>query len=196
MKNNRTGILKTASRLFTQQGIQRISIEEVASQCSLSKKTFYLFFHSKEELVSNVVEAQLAQSTQHLSTYNGISPDAIIELTNFFECIETMLNVFTPAFLCDVEMYFPGIHMKIKTFADEKMIPFLCQNIHRGITENIYRADLKKDVAAKLYLWELKKAVEEGFVARPYTAQLIGTINNFFIHSLVNSKGKKLLIGK
>lgn len=196
MKNIRSCIIQKASLLFAQHGAQDVSMDDVAKECGISKKTVYLFFNSKEELVLKVVEAQIAKSAQYLSIYNGISPDAITELNNFFGCIEKMLDVLTPAFLPDIEKYYPDVYLIIQTFANENIIPFIYQNISRGITENIYRADLKKDVAGKIYSWELKKAIEESYTFNQSGSQLVCTINNFFLHSLVNSKGKKLLLSK
>lgn len=196
MKNIKSSILQKASFLFAKQGTQAVSIEDVTKECGISKKTLYLFFGSKEELIMNIVEAQIAKSIQYLSIYNGISPDAITELYNFFGCIEKMLDVFTPVFLFDVKKYFPDVYLKIQTFKNENMGPFIYQNISRGIIEEMYRADLKKDVAEKIYTWELHKAMEESYASNDSCSQLVSTINNFFLHSLVNSKGKKLLLSK
>jgi TetR/AcrR family transcriptional regulator, cholesterol catabolism regulator len=196
MKNIKISIIQKASLLFAKHGTQAVSMDDVAKACGISKKTVYLFFERKEELIQKVVETQIEKSIQYLSLYNGISPDAITELNNFFGCIEKMMDIFTPAFLLDVKKYFPDAYGQIQTLVNESMIPFIYKNISRGITEEMYRADLKKDVAGKIYSWELHKAMEESYVSNQSGNQLVCTINNFFIHSLVNSKGKKLLLSK
>ncbi len=49
-------IKKTALELFTNQGVNRVSMDEIAAQAKVSKVTIYKYFHSKEELQLAVVD--------------------------------------------------------------------------------------------------------------------------------------------
>ena len=196
MKNIQNAIIQKASLLFARRGTQAIAMDDVAQECCISIKTMYLFFESKDDLVTKVVVAQITKTHQYLSIYNGMSPDAITELNNFFGCIEKMLDIFTPAFLRDIKKHLPDAYRLIENFKNESLIPFIHQNISRGINEETYKTDLIKDMAGKIYSWELHKAMEESYALVHSENQLVSNINNFFLQSLVNSKGKKLLLSK
>jgi len=196
MKNIKNSIIHKASLLFAQNGTQPVSMDDVAKECGLSKRTIYLLFASKEEIVLKVVETQLDKTQQYLSIYSGISSDAVTELNNYFGCIEKMLDIFTPVFLLDLKKYFPDLYLKFETFKNENMIPFIHQNINRGITEETYRLELKKDLVGKMYSWELLNAMKEKVTYRQSGNQLIYNIHNLFLHGLLNSKGKRLLLSK
>ncbi|NML21434.1 TetR/AcrR family transcriptional regulator [Pseudoflavitalea sp. G-6-1-2] len=196
MKNVKSSILRTASSLFARQGIRNVSTNAVAKECGISKKTLYLFFESKEILLQEVVDSQIARVNQFMSMFNGISPDAITELNNFFGCIESLLDVFTPQFLNETAKIYPAVHSRINGFRDEVVVPFIHQNIGRGMAEETYRTDLSKEDASDLYCWQLQHAME-GHVDHPgMINQLVSNINNAFLHSIVNSRGKKLLLTK
>jgi TetR/AcrR family transcriptional regulator, cholesterol catabolism regulator len=196
MKNIKNSIIHKASLLFAQNGIQPVSMDDVAKECGLSNKTIYLLFPSKEEIVLKVVETQLDKTQQYLSIYSDILSDAVTELNNFFGCIEKMLDIFTPTFLLDLKKYFPDLYLKFETFKNENMIPFIHQNINRGITEETYRLELKKDFVGKMYSWELLNAMKEKVTYSQSGNQLIYNIHNLFLYGLLNSKGKRLLLSK
>lgn len=196
MKNVKSSILRTASLLFAKQGIRSVSTNAVARECGISKKTLYLFFESKEILLQEVADAQITRVNQFMSMYNGISPDAITEMNNFFGCIESLLDTFTPQFLNETKKIYPAVYNRIMNFREEVVIPFIHQNISRGMAEETYRAELEKEGASSIYCWQLLHAME-GRVDHPgMINQLVYNINNYFLHSIVNSRGKKLLLSK
>ena len=59
-RDTKVQILKTASELFHQFGFHKVSVDEIISKISISKKTFYKHFESKEILVLKLIENKLA----------------------------------------------------------------------------------------------------------------------------------------
>lgn len=54
----RTSIVKAASHLFYVDGIRAVSLDAVAERASVTKKTLYYHFASKDDLVAAYLEAQ------------------------------------------------------------------------------------------------------------------------------------------
>lgn len=84
----RQAIIETASRLFLENGFERTSMSEIASQLGGSKGTLYNYFNCKEDLFGEVI-AQLADVYM-----NDILPPSI-------ECenVEQALRAFGEKFL-------------------------------------------------------------------------------------------------
>lgn len=58
-------IVEAAYELFLEQGVESVSIQEIADRAGVAKGTFYLYFHDKDELK----EAIIAQKSNELFQY-------------------------------------------------------------------------------------------------------------------------------
>jgi len=52
-------IVKTAGELFFRLGIRSVSIDDICRELGMSKKTFYVYFASKDELIEQMLQANL-----------------------------------------------------------------------------------------------------------------------------------------
>lgn len=51
----REDILRTGEELFVKKGVENTTMDEIARECELAKGTLYLYFKSKEELLSEIM---------------------------------------------------------------------------------------------------------------------------------------------
>jgi AcrR family transcriptional regulator len=63
-KQIETGLLEQGKKLFSQYGLKKTSIEELAAAVGISKAAFYLFYESKEALFMDVAEQAEQQYRQ------------------------------------------------------------------------------------------------------------------------------------
>ena len=52
-------ILKVAKKLFSKYGFKKVSMDEIAKNAGVTKKTVYANFASKEELLNNLIKLEL-----------------------------------------------------------------------------------------------------------------------------------------
>ena len=60
-------IIASAARLFREKGVRAVSIDEIVQGAGIAKGTFYLYFRTKDELLTKLAEAvvlQIAQSAE------------------------------------------------------------------------------------------------------------------------------------
>lgn len=75
-------ILDAAYGLFRRKGFTRVSMDEIAARASVTKRTLYYHFASKDRLLAEVLEAQHALALAAFRTFGeGLtgSPEAIID---------------------------------------------------------------------------------------------------------------------
>ncbi|MGP7818083.1 TetR/AcrR family transcriptional regulator [Niallia sp. 01092] len=58
-------ILETASHLIEKYGLRRFTLDEISRMLSISKKTIYVYFHSKNDIISAYFDAVLESDKQH-----------------------------------------------------------------------------------------------------------------------------------
>src|SRR5215510_9379694 len=67
----RRTILKCARELILLQGVERVSMEDIAKRAELSKATVYLYFSSKEVLLNEICEEAARIFLEHIRPQNG-----------------------------------------------------------------------------------------------------------------------------
>jgi AcrR family transcriptional regulator len=192
MNNKQQNIIDTASVLFSRQGIKSTSLDTIAQQCGISKRTLYEYFPDKEMLLAEIVQHLLYRTEQYVRILPEVSPNAISEIISFFQYLESNVYVLTPMFMRDLEKYYPGVYDVISNARKNRFIPYLKQNILRGVAEDIYRKDLDSDITGKLYFWQIKNAMDDASLKDTERYNLISYLNDFFLHGIMNQNGIKL----
>ena len=49
-------ILKEANKLFFEKGYKKVTVDQLASNLSISKKTIYKYYKSKQDLLENTID--------------------------------------------------------------------------------------------------------------------------------------------
>ena len=73
MNEQREHIIKTAGEMFFRLGIRSVSIDDICHELGMSKKTFYVYFSSKDELIECLLQANVDQMEQKMRTTMGSS---------------------------------------------------------------------------------------------------------------------------
>jgi AcrR family transcriptional regulator len=81
-EQTRKRILEGAYKLFRRQGYSRVTMDDIAAEATLTKRTLYHHFNSKDQLLANVLEAQHHLALQAFRTFGDRlsgSAEAIVE---------------------------------------------------------------------------------------------------------------------
>jgi AcrR family transcriptional regulator len=189
-------IKEKADELFRQYGIKSVTMDEIASQLAVSKKTIYQSFADKDELVDAVITDMICYNQNCCSKYKSTSENAIHEVFLAMEMIQEMFSDFNPSILFDMQRNHPNTFSKFIKHKHSFLFQVIKENIERGIKEDLYRADINADVVAKIRLetifipfnQELFPKSKFNFV--DLEKQLI----EYFLFGIASPKGYKLII--
>jgi AcrR family transcriptional regulator len=193
MNTTQSHITEASGLLFSAQGIKITTMDQVANHCCISKKTLYHYFSDKEMLVTALVQSIIAKNEQIIRVVPGISPNAASELSNFFQYVQSRLDVLTPRLLRDVKKYYHYAYSLMIHSLNSVLFQYINQNICRGQSEDIYRSDLAANATGRLYCWQLHNAFEDAFLQDEKRHELVSCINSIFLHGIINARGLKLL---
>lgn len=73
-------ILKSAKKLFSKYGFKKVSMDEIAKDAGVTKKTVYSYFSSKEELLNTIINEELTKTRSEIESLQNVHED-------FFESI-------------------------------------------------------------------------------------------------------------
>ncbi len=145
-------ILNKARELMFQTGVKHVTMDELANQLGISKKTIYQYFKDKDTLVSSVVENELTNHTLFCNQSVMAADNAVHEIFLLMSVIQEMFNRMNPLALFEIEKYYPHAFEKIKNHKDDYIFSMIRTNLEKGITEGLYRKDVDVTILSKYRL--------------------------------------------
>ena len=189
-------ILNKASELFVRYGIRSITMDEIALQLGISKKTIYQFYADKNELVEAVIVQILDANEQCCNKDRSIAANAIHEVFLAMEMVQEMFEHMNPSVLYDLERYHPKAYERFTAYKYKFLHHLIRENLERGIQEELYRDDLNIAVMTALRLETMMVPFTLNFNAKLKTtlAELQQQVIEHFLFGIASLKGYKLIL--
>src|SRR3978361_310704 len=134
-------IKQKADELFHRYGIKSITMDEIANQLGISKKTIFHSFADKDELVDEVITDLLKCNREHCDKYRSTATNAVQEVFFSIRLLEEMFENMNPAILFDMERNHPQTFKKFQHHKYSYLFELIKQNLKKGIAEELYRPD-------------------------------------------------------
>jgi len=189
-------IRQKADELFRRYGIKSVTMDEIANQLGVSKKTIYHSFSDKNELVDEVVVDILKYNKNCCRHFKDESQNAIHEVYMAMEMLQVMFDNMNPIILFDIERNHPATYKKFKEYKYQFLYELVKENIERGKREELYRAEVNTDVAAKVRLETMMMPFNEQlFPKNKFSLSILQQqLIEYFLFGIASLKGYKLIL--
>ncbi len=188
-------ILTSSEKLFMRYGLKSVSMDDIARDLGMSKKTIYQFVQNKEVLIKEIVVARIEREMKIIEGIFEKGQSALEEILSIARFITKDLRDMSPKVLFDMQKYYRDIFQMIESFHNEFIYKTIKDNLVRGIEEGLYRKDINAEVIARLYVGKTVMLVDESaFSLREYHPdELFIQHIRYHIHGVASPKGIKLL---
>ncbi len=189
-------IQQKADELFNRYGIRSVTMDEIATQLGMSKKTIYQYFADKDELVDAVIADVIEFSRQVCEKDQKEAPDAIAEVFLALDMLAKIFRNMNPFIMFDLERYHPRTYKRFLEHKDRFLYQTIKQNLERGIAEGLYRPEINVEIIARFRLESILIMFnQELFKDRHFTLfQLQAEILEHFLFASASMKGYKLIL--
>lgn len=176
-------------------GIKSITMDDVARELGISKKTLYQYITDKNDLVGKFIENEIALRKEEICKCFRIGYNAIEELFEISLFMNRILRNQNTATEHDLKKYYPIHFHKALTAKREGIYNYILVNLKKGVSEGLYRSEMNKDIIAKLYLWKSENIhFDELFTLEEFTSRkLFLELLNYHIRGIATEKGIKIL---
>jgi AcrR family transcriptional regulator len=134
--------MEYAMPLFSQAGFARVSVEEITSALGMSKKTFYKYFESKEDLVHQVVLRITGEIGLQIESIVTTDNPFVVKLNGLMSVLQTRFSKFSTPMLRDVQVHAPATWAYIQEFRRTKIIAVWGRLIEQGQREGFIRPSI------------------------------------------------------
>ncbi|MEO6455190.1 MAG: TetR/AcrR family transcriptional regulator [Ginsengibacter sp.] len=189
-------IKQKADELFKRYGIRSITMDEIANQLGISKKTIYQSFSDKDELVDEVITDLLMYNKSRCNTARSKAVNAIQEVFLSMKMLEEMFENMNPTILYDLERNHPQTFKKFQHHKHSYLFEIIKQNIEKGKDEELFRDDINTEVASKVRLETMMLPFnQEIFPKNKFSLlDLEKQLIEYYLFGIASLKGYKMIL--
>ena len=143
-------ILKESEQLFFRYGVKSITMDEIATHLGISKKTIYLFFTDKKELVFRVIESRLMKQEKEMADISLKASDPVHEVILISDWLKDFFQNLNPYLMMEIQKYYPKAYSLFLEHKHKCMHENIFVNIQNGVESGLYRASIDIDTIARL----------------------------------------------
>lgn len=144
-------ILTKATEMFLALGFKSVTMDDIASEMGISKKTIYQRFSTKPELVKQATLELFESISQDIDSIRALEKDPIEELFEIKKIISTHLKNESASSIYQLQKYYPKIHATLKKKQFEKMDDCVIKNLKEGIKLGLYRNEINVEAIGRFY---------------------------------------------
>ena len=146
-------ILKIAIARMKRVGIRSVSIDDICHEMGISKKTFYVYFASKDDLVEAILAIHEGKVARELN--NALSKRSVTQVIVEWDKIAKSTQKTdskTPPMMYDLEKYYPLLFAEHKKVMRQTAESILVRFLDKGIEEGLFRAEIDVKIVATMFL--------------------------------------------
>ena len=144
-------IINKAKEMFLRLGFKSITMDDIACEMCISKKTIYKYFSNKDILIEESIQAVHKEIR---ATLNKIAEENFNAIEENFEVKRMIREMFKSAEsspIYQLKKHYPEIYDKVLSMQVSVCEDCFRQNITKGIREGLYRENLDIDNYVKFY---------------------------------------------
>lgn len=188
-------IQQKAAELFRRYGIRSVTMDEIATQLGISKKTIYQFYSDKDTLVKDIFTGITDENKKKCYHFKDISENAIHEQFLAGDSAHEIFNDLNSSVLFDLNRFHPNVFAEFEKFKKQFLFNTIKENIQRGIKEGLFRKDIDINIITWLRL-EMISGIfhnEEVITGKTKPHRFEDEMKDFFLHGICTEKGLNLI---
>jgi len=161
----RQDILKVSKELFFENGYRKVTVDEIAAKLSISKKTIYKYYESKQDILISTFEDWKEKLTAEI---NSVLDKGDISFVEKLKTMMTLIGVgmgrMNSILVSDVQLYFPDLWIKINNYKHEAAFLRFNRLIEEGKEKGHIKKNIDKNLVVALYACAIEKLLDPNFL--------------------------------
>ena len=144
-------ILQKSTDMFLRLGFKSITMDDIACEMCISKKTIYKYFSNKDLLIEESVQMVHKEVHETITKIVSQNFNAIEENFEIRRMFKEMFKSAESSPIYQLKKHYPEIYEKVLTMQVSVCEECFRDNIIKGIKEGLYRKDLDIENYVKFY---------------------------------------------
>ncbi len=186
-------ILRQAEQLFFQFGYSKVTMDEIAANLGISKKTLYKFFPGKEYLFKELITTMKCSIDAHIDfVWSNEKMDFMDKLKSVMNFIGKQTTRLQAPLLEDLHKNFPELWQEIHDFRKANAVTRFTAFINEGVKTGVFRQDIDRQLIVLFYLHAIQGLINPETLSQlPYTAnQVFDAIIRIIFEGILTEEGR------
>lgn len=183
-------LIERISGIFFSKGFQKISMDELAVTLKISKKTFYKFFPSKEQIIRECAFTFMQKNIDALQIIVSADENPIIKFLKLLNHLGSNIATINKVWLKDVRTTMPSLWSEIDEFRKVRLEASMEILYRQGLDHGLFK-DYPEHFVIRLFSVSIRGIMHPDFILstsyEPKTA-LMDTIN-LLLTGILTEKG-------
>ena len=160
MENQKDEILDRVAELFCKYGIKSVSMDDVAKEMGMSKKTLYLSFRDKADLIEQSVLRRYQVHFEWMEKLQKSDLNAIEQILEINKMVREIWKNQNPAVEFDLKKFYPDLFRKMRGQHTELVLELMQNNVELGRSEGLFRTDFNSKLISYMHFNRIHDFVE------------------------------------
>ncbi|KAB1156849.1 TetR/AcrR family transcriptional regulator [Flavobacterium luteum] len=144
-------IIEKATEMYLTLGFKSVTMDDIASEMGISKKTIYHHFENKNDLVEAVTLSLFETISCGIDEIMTLDKNPIEELFIIKDFVMKNLKNESTSPIYQLQKYYPQIHKTLMSRQFEKMGDCVIDNLRKGIEQGLFRNDINLELIGRFY---------------------------------------------
>ncbi|MCK0155708.1 TetR/AcrR family transcriptional regulator [Cellulophaga sp. F20128] len=188
-------ILEKATNLFLTLGFKSITMDDLAHELGISKKTIYTHFENKTKLVEECTQFLFQSIACGIDSIRESQKNPIEELYEIKKFVMIHLKDEKSSPQYQLQKYYPKIFKSIRQKQFAVMQSCVIENLERGLKQDIYRKNINVDFVSRIYFSGMTSIKDDDLfpIAKFPRALLMDDYLEYHLRGIITPKGRKIL---
>lgn len=184
-------IIKSALNLFWRYGIRSVTMDDIARDLGISKRTIYQHYSDKEAILALVIQEEIRTQKCEMEKLEELAENPIEEAMYATVQMQETLADMNPTLLYDLKKYYPNAWELFQNYKQEFIIKNMQENLLKGIAMGLYRPDIDVEVLSLLRVEQIVLAFDPTvYPAKKFKLMHVQTqFLNHFLRGILSEKG-------
>lgn len=176
-------------------GIRSATMDDIARELGISKKTIYQYFSNKAEIVQAVCLSHCVHNEAEVKQFTAQAENAIDELARLFQWVQIKLTQSSPSLIHELQKFYPEAWDMMRAHDHGYVLGKIMDNLRWGMREGLYRAELDVEILARMRLAQIESTFNASLFPTPFEpAAVQRELLLFYLHGISTPKGKTLVL--
>ncbi|WNH14251.1 TetR/AcrR family transcriptional regulator [Thalassobellus suaedae] len=191
----REKITHKAAEMFLTLGFKSVTMDDIATNMAISKKTIYVHFANKTKLVEAVTFEVFENICEGIDGICNTSQNPIQQLYDIKMFVMQYLKNEKTSPQYQLKKYYPQIYQRLHLKQFEKMHESVQESLQKGIDIELYRSSINIDFISRMYFNGMVGIKDDTyFPSKIYNMEyLMGSFLEYHLRAIVTEKGLQLL---
>lgn len=188
-------IILKATELFINLGFKSVTMDDIANEMGISKKTIYAHFANKTQLVHTTTMHLFEFITHGIDCICDLDKNPIEELYEIKKFVMLQLKDEKSSPQYQLQKYYPEVHDHFKEKHFGKMHDCTLKNLGRGVAQGLYRENLDIEFVSRMYFIGVNGIKDDHiFPAQKFPkAQIMEDYLEYHLRGIVTRDGLQIL---